>query len=86
MYGQNSVSANLPRILGEGAGEGRGVYIFHWHIFPGRVMYIYFPLDIYFLWGDVYIFSIGIYFPGGNVYIFSIGHKFLSIYFPGRRY
>ena len=48
MYGQNSVSANLPRILGEGAGEGGGVYIFHWHIFPGTEMYIYFPLDIYF--------------------------------------
>ena len=28
MYGQNSVSANLPRILGAGAGEGGGVYIF----------------------------------------------------------
>ena len=70
MYGQNSVSANLPRILGEGAGEGRGVYIFYWHIFPGTEMYIYFPLA-YFSWeGDEYIFSIGHIFPGKTVFMY----------------
>ena len=41
MYGQNSVSANLPRILGEGAGAGEVelyIYIsalfFYWTYIP----------------------------------------------------
>ena len=57
---QNSVSANLPRILGAGVGEGGGVYIFSiGHIFPCREKNIYtlLQLNIHFL---------SIYFLGGR--------------------